>query len=206
MILSDNVFIPESLKVMRNWCLWRLENSKGRITKVPYQANGKRASSTSRNTWSTYEAISELLSISNRYNGYGFMLSDDIVFVDVDHCVDNDGTLDKRGADILSAFPMSYAEISQSGQGLHILTRGMQPRNFHNQKQGVEMYSSARFCAFTGKTLQANEPTTEQDGIDYVFFKYGTRARKINCITSDNAVSSHSDRWVIAHAENVTGE
>lgn len=205
MIIDDNVFIPKSLQTMRNWCVWKLEQSNGKITKMPYQVNGRRASSTSRK-WNTFDAVAELLSMDNQYNGFGFMLSDDICFVDVDHCIDDNGTMDKRGADILSAFPMSYAEISQSGHGLHILTRGTLTRNFNNRKQGVEMYSNARFCAMTGNAIQALEPTTETDGIDFVFNKYGTHARKTNPFTSVDTVSSHSDRWVLCHAEGISGE
>lgn len=209
MILSvkdSNQFIPQALKSMQNWCAWKLEQRKGKPTKVPYQVNGIRASSTDRNTWTSFEAVSQLLSSDSQYNGHGFMVSDDIVFIDVDHCISDDGIMDQRGADILSAFPLSYAEISQSGNGLHILTRGLLPRNFNNRKHGVEMYSSARFCAITGNAIQSNEPTTEQDGITYVYNKYGKREKASSDCTGINGISNHSDRWVIAHASNVTGE
>ena len=188
------LYIPQSLKSMANWCAWKLEQRNGRMTKVPYQTNGKRASSTDRNTWTTFDAVSELLSKDNRYNGHGFMLSDGVIFVDVDHCIDN-GAIDKRGADVLSAFPQSFAEISQSGHGLHILTRGMIPRSFHNQKLGVEMYGHSRFCALTGQAIQALEPTQEQDGVNYIFNKYGTRNRINSAYTLCN--SNNTDRWVI---------
>ena len=204
-----DLYIPQALKTMSNWCAWRLEQRKDQTTKVPYQINGKRASSTDRNTWSTFDLISELLASDDQFKGYGFMLSDGIVFVDVDHCIADDGSLDKRGADILSAFPLSFAEISQSGKGLHILTRGSIPRNFHNQKQGVEMYSYARFCAITGKAVQAYEPTQEQDGIDYVFNKYSTRTGNgisTYSVPLQTGISTFSDRWVIAHAMNIEGQ
>jgi putative DNA primase/helicase len=198
-----NVFIPESLKAMTNWCVWKREQRKDRTTKVPYQTNGKRASSTHRETWTSFDDVTKLLAIDDRYAGYGFMLSDDIVFVDVDHCI-NDGIMDERGADILSAFPLSYAEISQSGQGLHILTRGMIPRSFHNQKNGVEMYSSARFCAITGNAIQQFEPTTEQDGVLYVFNRYKTKDKETT--ETVTGTSNNTDRWIIAHASSRTGQ
>ena len=68
------------------------------------------------------------------------------------------------------------------------------------------MYSSARFCAITGKALQALEPTAEQDGINYVFNKYGTHSRILNGYSSADAISCHNDRWIISHASNVTGK
>ena len=208
--MENNVFYPKALTEMQNWTAWKLEERKGRLTKVPYSRTGKRASSTDRNTWSAFDTIAELLAMNNEYKGFGFMISDDIVFVDCDHCISSDGTMDERGKDILSAFPLSYAEISQSGTGLHILTRGIIPRNFNNQRYGIEMYSSARFCAMTGNAaIQANEPTTEQDGIDYCFNKYSTRSGKTVSTYSEplqTGNSINSDRWVIAHAMNIEGQ
>lgn len=206
----NNVFFPEALKAMQNWTAWKLELRKDKLTKVPYTRTGKRASSTDRNTWSSFDAITELLSMDSQYNGYGFMVSDDVIFIDVDHCISADGTMDERGSDILSAFPVSYAEISQSGTGLHILTQGTIPRNFNNQKHGIEMYSSARFCAMTGNAIQAFNPTLAQDAVDYVFNKYCTHRDKHSVSTYSEPLqtgtSMHSDRWIIAHAMNITGQ
>ena len=201
---QSDLFIPEALKTVNNWCLWRLEQRKNDMTKVPYQVSGTRASSTDRNTWNSFDAVSEILAIDTKYKGLGFFVSDDFVFIDCDHCI-TDGIMDKRGADILSAFPLSYTEISQSGTGLHVITKGILQRSFHNQKQGIEAYSTARFCAMTGNAIQRNEPTLEQDGINYVFNKYGTHSRKKNVFNSANTISQYTDRQVIAHASNVTG-
>ena len=137
------------------------------------------------------------------------MISDGIIFVDVDHCIAFDGAIDERGKDILSAFPNSYAEISQSGKGIHILTRGEIPRSFNNRKYGVEMYSFGRFVALTGNAIQALEPTEEQDGIDYVFNKYSTRSGTSISTYSEalpTGISTHSDKWIIAHARNIVGK
>lgn len=206
--MSNVLYLPETLKALQNWTAWKLEPRKGRMTKVPFSCDGKRASSTDRGTWSTFDAITELLSMDPQYAGYGFMISDGVVFIDIDHCR-TDGVMDERGIDVLSAFPESYAEISQSGTGLHILTRGTIPRNFNNQRKGVEMYSSARFCAMTGNAVQALEPTEEQDGIDYCFNRYATRTG--NTISTYSAplqtgISTRSDRWIIAHAMNISGQ
>ena len=204
------IYIPEALKSVNAWCAWKLEVIADRHTKVPYTRNGRRASSSNRNTWSSLDAITELLTkYPNQYNGYGFMISDGIVFVDVDHCVSYDGTIDERGKDVLSAFPESYAEISQSGQGLHILTRGTIPRCFNNRRSGIEMYSSRRFCAYTGNVVQALDPTEEQDGLDFVFNKYRTNSDNVISTYSQalpTGISTCSDRWIINHAMNIDGQ
>ena len=206
--MKQEVYFPEGLRAIRNWCAWKLETRKGKQTKVPYSVTGKGAKSNDPDTWTGFETITELLSMTDEYNGYGFMVSDGIVFIDVDHCISDAGIMDDRGKDVLSAFPLSYAEVSQSGHGLHILTRGNLERSFNNRKKGVEMYSSGHFCAFTGRAIQALEPTEEQDGINYVFNKYCTssgqsaRYRKVY----ENEPSSRSDSWIIHHASAVTGQ
>jgi putative DNA primase/helicase len=50
---------------------------------------------------------------------------------------------------IVEAFG-GYAEVSQSGTGVHIIVRGKAP----NKKRGkAEAYSSERFFAMTGRVL-----------------------------------------------------
>lgn len=202
------IFVPEALKKLNNWCAWKLESRNGKQTKIPYMRINKRASSNNVKTWTSFDAISELLAMNpDEFNGYGFFIADGLVFIDADHCRAYDGTLDTRGKDILSAFPESYAEISQSGQGLHILTRGEIPKCFNNRKYGVEMYDFGRFIALTGKAVQALEPTEEQDGINYVFNKYSTSGTMIRtCSQLQTGISTNSDRWVIAHARDIQGQ
>lgn len=207
---KTDIFIPETLKALNNWCLWKLETREGRTTKVPYSRTGHKASSTNIKSWSPFETIMRYYSKRNNlYSGLGFMIADGIVFIDVDHCVSFDETIDERGKDVLSAFPQSYAEISQSGHGLHILTRGEIPKCFNNRKYGVEMYNFGRFCAITGNAIQKNEPTEEQDGLDYVFNRYSTRSGNTISTYSKQLPtgnSANSDKWVIAHARDVIGK
>ncbi|MDO4484256.1 MAG: hypothetical protein Q4C54_07455 [Clostridia bacterium] len=152
-------FVPESLKVLPVWCLWRIEEKHGRNTKVPYSARYTgRASSTDCSTWDTYaHAVAKLRQSPGFYNGLGVMIAKEykLIFVDVDHCI-IDGELDSRARDVLDALPQSYAEISQSGSGLHVLTLGEIERSFKNSVNGVEVYSEKRFCAFTGQSIAPN--------------------------------------------------
>ena len=46
--------LPEELKKDGWFCLWKYEERNGRITKVPYQINGKKASSADKNTFSDF--------------------------------------------------------------------------------------------------------------------------------------------------------
>jgi putative DNA primase/helicase len=118
-------------------------------------------------------------------NGLGFVIekSSRIVFIDIDHCIDEDGKLSNIAHDILSAFrERTYVEISQSGNGLHILTLGEIPRSFKNSKNGVEMYSDGRYVAFTGDALIASDLEECPDALRYVFDKYKTEKAKVKSI------------------------
>lgn len=187
MEIKTTMYVPEYLKRQKIWVLWRMEaDESGEPKKVPYRVGSiKRASSTNPNTWASYDdtvqAYQHKQKSSFRYNGLGCVMHEDlgIVFIDIDHCIDvTSGELDDRSIDILSLFTDTYVEISQSGTGIHILARGTIPRGFNNRKDGVEMYSSGRFCAMTFRAFQPMEPSECQSEIDYVFEKYKTQKKE----------------------------
>ncbi|MFE9792602.1 DNA primase [Streptomyces goshikiensis] len=119
--------------------------------KRPLTTTGKAASSTSAATWSTHkEAVESVAGV-----GTGFVLSDvdDIVCVDIDHCLAPDGTLAPWAADIVSRAGATYIEVSPSGDGLHVfgyadVQRGRRIRRFGGY--AVELYSDGRYIAMTG--------------------------------------------------------
>ena len=47
--------LPEELKKDGRFCLWKYEERNGRITKVPYQINGKKASSADKKLFQIFE-------------------------------------------------------------------------------------------------------------------------------------------------------
>ena len=47
--------LPEQLKKDGRFCLWKYEERNGRMTKVPYQTNGRKASSADKNTFSDFD-------------------------------------------------------------------------------------------------------------------------------------------------------
>src|SRR5258707_14493424 len=46
--------VPAELKAKPNWVRWKLESVNRRLTKIPYQLNGNKASSTDNATWKSY--------------------------------------------------------------------------------------------------------------------------------------------------------
>lgn len=195
-------YYPESYKKLPIWALWRIEaDSKGRPTKVPYSAHSnRRASSIDPNTWGTFgQVTNRFRSRPGYYSGISMMISKDygLVFIDIDHCIDDDGVMNETAADIIGAFTDQYIEYSQSGTGIHIITKGFIPRSFKNSRNGVEMYADKRFCALTGNAIGKGEPTENQFAIDYVFKKYKTPDREAKRVITQNTVLQMDDNKVI---------
>ena len=198
-------YYPESLKVHPIWVLWRLEaDNKGRPTKMPYSPlyHG-HASSKDPKTWGTFiQAVQQYESQPCFYDGVAVCISRDygLIFIDIDHCIDDDGVMDDRALDIIDQFEGQYMEISQSGTGIHILTKGSIPRSSKNSKVDVEMYADKRFCAMTGNPLRRGEPTEAQAAIDYVFSKYKTEDIPLKPVRSESVTLCNNDKWIISHA------
>ena len=205
-------YFPPFMTVLKSWVLWRLETRNEKPTKVPYQPNGSRASTTDPATWATHqEVINALKEQSGTYDGIGFVLSQDarLIFIDIDHCIQPDGSYDDRAIDILNAFSdddgelITYAEISQSGTGIHLFVIGEIPRSFKNSKLNVEMYASDRYCAMTGNALSDCDPAECPHGIIYVFEKYKTAKKANNCDVErprPDPATQKTDSWTIACA------
>jgi putative DNA primase/helicase len=144
--------LPEELRQRRQWVVWKLEERDGKPTKVPYIAGGSgKASSTDSLTWRSFEEAVQALE-TGRYNGIDFVFSsgDPFAGIDLDDCRDPEtGELEEWAEKIVENFG-GYAEVSQSGTGVHIIIKGKAP----NKKRGkVEAYSLERFFAMTGQVL-----------------------------------------------------
>ena len=137
--------IPSEMKKLKRWVLWKLiKNDKGKTTKVPVNAkNGYGAKSNDPETWVSFEEAIEKVEYFN-CSGLGFMLGNGYFGIDIDHQLEN--------KDLISEFVdtlKSYTEISQSGEGIHIICKGVLPVG-NRRKGNIEMYDNARFFAMTG--------------------------------------------------------
>ena len=208
-------FYPETLKALPIWVLWKHEMQKSRMTKVPYQASGRRASATDPGTWTTYaEAVAAWKQKPDAFNGLGTVMSKQYrtIFIDIDHCIDPAGSYDKRAVDILEAFTddngslMTFVEVSQSGTGLHLIVTGDIPRSFKNSKANVEMYADGRFVAMTGRAVSPREPVECDDGVRYVFERYKTECKLSESVPVPVSPSMRNDdEWIIRHATERNG-
>jgi hypothetical protein len=149
--------IPQTLKQLPRWILWRLEIRDGNQTKVPYRIDGLRASITNTNDWKDFDTACRAFDPA-KYNGLGFVLTkeDNIVCIDLDHCIGDDGQICDEAMNIVNLLN-SWTEVSQSGKGLHIFVRGTKPtdkcRATPRTFKSIEIYDSDRYIALTGNHL-----------------------------------------------------
>ena len=134
-ILEVNTLeIPEELKELPQWVLWRAEwdNKKQEYKKVPYSYTGYKASSTDSDTWTVFDAIYNIYEQNSNYDGIGFMLSnnDDYAVLDIDNVIDENGQIisDLANSDLaLDMIQLTYCETSPSRTGLHCFFKGELP-------------------------------------------------------------------------------
>src|SRR5215471_619875 len=154
--------IPEELRALPNWVVWRLEkraNKSGivRQTKVPYNARtNKLAKSNNPSTWSVFTAA--LDSLKHGYHGLGFCLSPPYVGIDLDNCRQEESQ-EPWAAEIIHELD-SYSELSPSSRGVHIFVKGELPdgprqKDLGGEHHGVGLYDAARgrYLTMTGAAI-----------------------------------------------------
>lgn len=161
--------IPMEMKGYEQWVCWRYEESDtGKPTKVPYSAlTSQHANVNDPLTWCHFESACRALH-SGWWNGIGFVLTenDPYGFIDLDQPKSPNGEIlpqnefdiaHNRQQKIYEVFD-SYAELSPSGNGLHIIVKG----NLKNgrKRSSVEIYSSQRFMTMTGNVFR-NAPIND---------------------------------------------
>lgn len=140
--------IPAAMREAARWVVWQYEVRDGKRTKVPHTPGKGQAKSTDPATWVTFE---EACQAEEFYSGIGFVLGDGWLGLDADHVRDPDtgewlpGILDE----IKSV--QSYAELSPSKTGAHVITFGTKPGDRSRAAGEVwEMYDRGRFFTVTG--------------------------------------------------------
>lgn len=139
--------IPEELRAVNQWHCWKNVNG----TKIPVQADGSAAKSNDPTTWTDFETA---VDASQFHSGLAFEISEPWTGIDLDDCIDENG-IKPWCVEILCRFDgVGFAEVSPSGNGIKILTRGRKPAGSRSQKKfdegGIECYDNRRFWTITG--------------------------------------------------------
>lgn len=153
--------IPSELKKLNCWICWNAvpaprEDDPNHINKVPISpVTGSCASSVDPSTWTDFDTA---VKASERFSGIGFVFDGKSGYFGVDLDGIQDGLEKFRNGNpdnIIGEFVyslQSYAEISQSGKGIHIICRGTLPKG-GRRKGSVEMYEKGRYFVMTGNAF-----------------------------------------------------
>lgn len=193
----------DDLKAERRWVGWYRQDRGGKTTKPPVNpiptpsGNYRRARARDAGTWGTYADAAAIrgrdvpIWVSKdakeifRIAGIGLQLGDGLAGIDIDHCRNAEtGEISPDARAIVDALE-SYAEVSPSGDGLHVLFRmGETPRLTYNKRhlkpflegkpQELECYTEGRYFTVTGKAFEGARPIETRDAAFYdVARKYG---------------------------------
>ena len=195
--------IPEELKELPQWVLWRAEwnNKRQQYEKVPYSFSGYRASSTNKDTWTIFDAIHNLYEENNLYDGIGFMLSDNdkYIVLDIDNAIDENGQINTDLA--LEMTELTYCEMSPSGTGLHCFFKGELPEQRKKKRSDldIELYDNARFMTVTGESIGQSEICEEQEILNNLIERFFKEEQNFETTLSydPNHKSELSDEEVI---------
>ena len=139
---------------------WRYEKkANGQRTKVPYIAGtNRRARSTDRRTWCSAEtAVNAYQQNPGKYDGVGFALFG-YIGIDLDGCRNEKGELSLLAQEVLAACP-SYAELSPSGSGVHVICKSSVKEFADGTTSAVdrelklEIYLGRQYFTATGNVL-----------------------------------------------------
>jgi hypothetical protein len=200
--------IPQQLRSYPNWVCYRFENhGKPKLDKVPYDPKkpGKKAKVNDPSTWGSFDqALEAAENPKCKYDGIGFVFSDDDPFtgIDLDHCV-KDGVIEPWAKEIINQMD-SYSELSPSLTGVHIYTEAIKTKG-RCRKGDIEIYVSRRFLTVTGKRLPDTPMTIEkgQEAINKIHAKISespSSSRPTGNTDHKHTVMSLSDAELISKA------
>lgn len=166
--VSNYDILPSDIKSQQAFCCWRKVREREKIRKPPYDpVSGNLLNIKNEHLHATYE---EALKGMEQYgfDGIGIIIKDDLVAIDIDDCIDEQGRFSKTASDIIGQFSTidTYEEISPSGRGVRILFRApgfyfdKAKYYINNKENGVEVYiagATQRYVTITGDCFQEVE-------------------------------------------------
>lgn len=145
--------VPQEMSAYKQWVLWRHMEVNGRTAKMPISPwSGKAAACDKPQTWSTFPHVC-VATKRFRADGIGFVFTatDPFCGIDLDKCRGKDGSITEECGRLIRAIG-SYAEVSPSGNGVHIIVKA-ELGSAGRRTAGLEVYASGRYFTMSGKHL-----------------------------------------------------
>lgn len=164
----DNILNSPALAGMRalnQWVVWALVPDAARPDKpkkMPFNARtGMPASSVDPATWCDVHTAAAAARAGGAHCGVGYVFAGDHWFVDIDSCLQADGTWSPLAHELCASLAGAAVEVSQSGKGLHLFGRGAVPP--HASKcieHHVEFYTEGVSRRLPGRASRATAMPT----------------------------------------------
>jgi hypothetical protein len=166
--------IPAEMRSYANFICWRYEWREGstKPTKVPYDPKtGEKCDVKDEAQHGTFQQAIQAHAFQ-KYDGIGFCFTPNNPYSGIDlddpRQVNEHGKSKFRDPDIQQRIQngiyerfVSYAELSPSGVGLHIIVKGKIPGGV--RRSSIEIYSEARYFTMTGNTVRDVPPAECQE-------------------------------------------
>jgi hypothetical protein len=201
--------IPAEMRALRRWTLYRVERGDKpgkkpkKLQKVPYQRNGRKASSTNPDTWVNFD---DVYPVKSGYAGinFAFAKADGLVCIDLDHSRDAATGETKPWADEIIEQVDSYTEVSVSGTGHHLVVRGAIPRNY--KSGNIEIYNDKKFISMTGNIEDLSRMDIKQCDLGWLTTKLEAEASATQAVkVRANDDASAADWALIGDVQKRTG-
>lgn len=167
----------EELKQKKQWGVYRLKDNEktGRKDKIPVDpTTGIRGNQNKPETWVTHFVANCYCTLkhykSKDYKGLSVYMGNGLWLLDIDNIRadidDYQSGNPKANNKVVAARKLtkgSYAEVSVSGNGIHILFiyNGKEPHR-REKLNGIELYSNGRHCAMTFNSLDPIENDVQE--------------------------------------------
>ncbi|GAB1389857.1 MAG: hypothetical protein AMXMBFR78_11330 [Rubrivivax sp.] len=165
-LLALQASVPQAMRERPQWLLWRAEQYEGdkKPRKVPYYVSGRKRNATQgsgpdREELASFElALQHLARGSYTGLGFAFLPGDQLIGVDIDGAIDDDGVVSERCQSIIEACG-SYTELSPSGRGVHVICsvranateEECKAQTFKDNGIGLEVFCGRQFFTVTGR-------------------------------------------------------
>lgn len=165
--------VPDSIRGLDQWVLWKVQTRDGKTTKVPCNIHGMPCNVQDVQNHVSFQVAIDTFhnSPAGRFSGIGFVFKKGggLTGIDLDKCTDPDtGAIESWAEDIIASMD-SYTEFSMSGTGFHIIVKGTPPGK-RSKKDKIEIYDSGRFFVFTGNVLgEPQEVLERQDELSKLY-------------------------------------
>lgn len=157
-------FLPPALAALGSFrqflvCLYRPSSTRpGKTDKFPVDyRTGLVCNAHDPAVWTDSATACAVAAALGPAYGAAFVFTerDPFWFLDLDDCLQADGTWSPLATQLLSYFPGAAVEVSNSGRGLHLFGCGTVPdHGCKNVRLGLEFYTGGRFVALTGTHAQ----------------------------------------------------